>query len=1386
MAPKRGQGKKVAASKTPAVPQEADYVVFTNSKGPDVPNRKKKAEDKDATPAPPRPDTKKLIGGASWTGKLPVNLLSEQCQREKWNKPEYSMRTVNNDGEKAFRSSVTLSKRDPKTQEVTTLPSFELPRSHQDQANEPTALEARHFAATYTLHRIASMKQIHMALPPKYRDLWKGLFADLKKEDVAENRGWKYDADPFAADAKRKEIHAAMDKRKEDQEKRDAKKAAEKEAGIVPIPRNSAFARAPRIELGENLRNELEGVVRANTHWNVNHIHLSRSDQQQAEAELTASGFRAAHVREALEYVGSREEAFEWLLIHVPEDDLPPWTLPSTYSAGVSLASTNPTKDAKIRRLARAGYSGNLCSQALRDNDDNELEALEALQSSLVPPGISEATEAFLDIDVWEEEMTALEAIQGENFVLHGPGACSIKIQQPQPSSTTIHFYKPQSGYPDRSVPIIAIDAPIPAHVRLSALRQCLNYAWNTLIGDQMLYALIEWLEANLSNVLANPGKLIDIDVEATDLGLKQVAENAKSEAKSKISPPQRLPTRTSAKDRRNDAEIKQAWEARQRTDAQQQMLKSRQALPAWNRRAEVVDAIKSKQVTLITGETGSGKSTQSLQFVLDDAIQNGTGSTCSMICTQPRRVAALSLSDRVSAERCVSEGDEVGHIIRGASKTSSRTKITFMTTGVLLRRLQMSKSTKAALEGISHVFVDEVHERSLDTDFLLALLKDAMKTSKLKVVLMSATVDADIFASYFGGDSMVARAHIEGRTYPVQDLYLDDVLRMTGYVGQQLQEEDRDRELGKAIQSLGAGVNYDLIAALVTQIDGDLGTKPGGILIFLPGTLEIDRCLRAVTQVPRMHALPLHASLLPAEQKRVFPPAPKGTRKVICATNVAETSITIPDIVAVIDTGRVKETAYDIVSNIVRLQEVWASKAQCKQRRGRAGRVQAGTNYKLYTRNVEASMRAASEPEIQRVPLEQLCLNVKATAPAVDVSAFLRNVISPPSSTAVTNAVSLLHRMGALESNLLTGLGTYMSMLPTDLRLAKLVIYGALFSCLEAALTIAAILTVKSPFVSPRDKRDEAKAARLAFPSADGDLLLDLAAFSEWKTNLSRLPNREVAQWCNAHFLSQQTLRDIDSTRSLLLDALKEAALLPPNYYSRDTAPTYGQFNAHLDNRPLLRALIAGALSPNIAEIKFPEKKFMASISGAKELDPEARTIKFFTEPPSSLSSSSTSGDAYPDNSAAGKPPTSNINTTNNNERVFLHPSTALFTAQSFPNHSAYVSFFTRMATSKTFVREVTPVNAYGLLLFGGRVEVDGSGAGVSVDGWVRMRGWARIGVLVARLRGVLDAELRRRVEGEGGESGEGGWGAGAGGKEWERVQRVVRRLVELNGQDV
>ncbi|KAI7120997.1 P-loop containing nucleoside triphosphate hydrolase protein [Hortaea werneckii] len=498
---------------------------------------------------------------------------------------------------------------------------------------------------------------------------------------------------------------------------------------------------------------------------------------------------------------------------------------------------------------------------------------------------------------------------------------------------------------------------------------------------------------------------------------------------------------------------------------------------------------------------------------------------------------------------------------------------------------------------------------------------------------------------------------------------------------------------------------------------------------------MEIDRTLRSLMHVPNLHALPLHAGLQSVEQKRVFSRPPKGLRKVVCATNVAETSITIDDIVAVVDTGRVKETSFDPTNNMVRLTEMWASRAACKQRRGRAGRVRAGKAYKLYTKKQEAQMLERPDPEIRRVPLEQLCLSVKAMG-VIDVPAFLASALTPPESLSVTGALTLLERVGALEKNELTALGRHMSMIPADLRVGKLMVMGAAFGCLDACLTVAATLTVKSPFVSPQAKREEAKAAKSAFGRGHGDLMCDLHAYEEWSRRRAKgEPTSLLRKWCDANFLNHQTLLDISSNRNQYASSLQEIGFLPPGHMAHAEAP-----NRHNDSDALLRALIAGAFQPQLARIEFPEKKFVASAAGSVAQDPEAHTIKYFNE---------------------------------ENGRVFVHPGSTLFSESSFPTSSVFMSYFTKMATSKIFIRDLTPFNIFSLLMFGGPVTIDPQGRGLLVDGWVRLRGWARIGVLVSRLRMMLDDLLARKVDEPGLDMSE------------ADIVKVVRRMVTFDGLD-
>ncbi|RKF59976.1 putative ATP-dependent RNA helicase ucp12 [Erysiphe neolycopersici] len=1332
----------VKVNKPSQGPSDDSFIVFSNSKKDSKPNKHNTSAISSATQdpdsligdAPKRPDVKKLIGGASWTGKLPVNMLSEHCQKQKWEKPEYTMSKIS----EGYSSMVILKARNPKTKELEALPPFKLPPTHKHLAIKPSPLEARHFAATYGLFRVCSMRNIHMMLPPDFRDLWKGEFENLKKEDKKQGRSWMYEADPFAVLREHNEAKAAADMKFGDQEKAresalSTRSTVNSDFKVQNVPR--VWVEAPTIEMGKRTRSKVEDLVRKYTLWNPNGIKLSEFQQHSIIKEFKQLGFRQSHIEEAVQECKDREESLEWLLIHVPEDDLPGWALPEGYVAGVSMASSDLKKESVIKRLAEAGYSLDLCKQVIEKKTDEALAA-EFLQNILISntysftntrPEPSEEKKMASEA-IWEEEMSSLDAVLGNRYTRLSKDLCQILLEpEKNVSGIRAMMRLRKSQYYPFDVPTITIHADLPAYIRLSITKQSLIYVMENLLGEQMLYFIIDWIEQNFYRIMERPGKLREISTAASAIGetlpvrhrLLQAVKNPKA-----LDP-------TPNTQSRND------WIRRQAHPKFQCQLQQRMALPAWKMRQTILDSVSSHQVTIISGETGSGKSTQCAQFLLDDRYDKKLGECTNIICTQPRRISAIGLADRVSEERFSEVGQEVGYIIRGESKVSQKTKIKFVTTGVLLRILQTSGGSlddvTASIADISHIIIDEVHERSLDTDFLLVLLRDVMmKRKDLKVILMSATLDAGIFEDYFQNLGKVGRVEIRGRTYPVEDYYLDDIIRLMRLDNgtEMVNREEKGNELteteinvGGIISDLPMRINYDLIIELVKEIDAELLSlkQNFGILIFMPGVSEINKALDYLRRIPNLHALPLHASLQSTEQRKVFPHAPPGKRKVIVSTNIAETSITIDDIVSVIDTGRVKETSYDSKNQVQRLQEIWASRAACKQRRGRAGRVRVGKCYKLYTRNVEMNkMPERPEPEIRRVPLEQLCLSVRAMG-IREVNKFLANALTPPDNSAVDGAINLLRRVGALDGDQLTALGLHLSMIPVDLRCGKLMVYGTMFGCLDASVTIAAILTTKSPFIlPPHEKKEEVALVRVNFAQGHGDLIADLRAFEEWirMTNDRSIRQQEIRNWCFENFLSYQSLSDISSNKTQLLTSLRELSFIP-SFPHDDKVMSY--LNRHNSNISLIRSLCAGAFNPQMVRISFPEQKFAASYSGTVALDHEARTIKYFNE---------------------------------ENGRVFIHPSSTLFKAQSFPGNSKYLAYFRKLATSKIFVRDLTPFNTYSALLFSGPITLNttkfsrGGGRGIIVDGWLYLKGWARIGVLISRLRHMLDDFLARKID--------------------------------------
>uniref|UniRef100_A0A8C3L563 RNA helicase n=1 Tax=Chrysolophus pictus TaxID=9089 RepID=A0A8C3L563_CHRPC len=797
-----------------------------------------------------------------------------------------------------------------------------------------------------------------------------------------------------------------------------------------------------------------------------------------------------------------------------------------------------------------------------------------------------------------------------------------------------------------------------------------------------------------------------------------------------------------------------------------------RQSLPVFEKKDEIVKIIKENKVVLIIGETGSGKTTQIPQFLLDDCYENGI--PCRIFCTQPRRLAVIAVAERVAAERREKVGQTVGYQIRLESRVSPRTLLTFCTNGILLRTLMAGDS---ALSTVTHVIVDEVHERDRFSDFLLIKLRDILQNqTNLKLIISSAALDADLFIKYFGSCPVI---HIQGRPFEVKEMFLEDVLRSTGYTNKEMikykkekQREEKQRStltewcsaqesssnpesrrrksvasvseeynlldssgdtvfnhlierdtsclepwlikemdsclsdiwLHKDVDSfaqvfhfiltenvsvdyrhsetsatalmiasgrgflsqveqlisMGASVHckssngwmaldwakhfgqtevVDLLesysasmefgnldeSSLVQASDNDLGAEDrellkayhhsfddekvdldlimhllyhicnssdgGAILIFLPGYDEIvslrDRIIfddkRFVDNAHRYQVFMLHSYMRTLDQKNVLKTPPSGIRKIILSTNIAETSITVSDVVFVIDSGKMKEKSFDALSCVTMLKTVWISKASAIQRRGRAGRCQPGVCFHLFSRLRFQNMLEFRTPELQRMPLQELCLHTKLLAPVnCPVVDFLMKAPDPPPALIVRNAIQMLKKIDAMDVwEDLTELGYHLAELPVEPHLGKMVLCAVVLKCLDPILTIACTLAYRDPFVLPTvasQKRAAMLCRKRLAAGTFSDHMVLLRAFQAWQKARSDGWERV---FCEKNFLSQATMEIIIGMRTQLLGQLRALGFVR----ARGGADIR-DVNANSENWAVVKAALVAGMYPNLVHV--------------------------------------------------------------------------------------------------------------------------------------------------------------------------------------------------------
>ena len=560
-------------------------------------------------------------------------------------------------------------------------------------------------------------------------------------------------------------------------------------------------------------------------------------------------------------------------------------------------------------------------------------------------------------------------------------------------------------------------------------------------------------------------------------------------------------------------------WTGRPFSQRYYSILKTRTKLPVYQFKDDLIKKVMENQCVVVEGETGSGKTTQIPQFLLN-ANMAEQGKTC-VACTQPRRVAATSIAQRVADEMDVELGQEVGYTIRFEDVTDPRkTVLKFVTDGMLLREAMHDP----LLSKYSAIVLDECHERTLATDVIMGLLmeilpkrtKDAPE-GELKVVVMSATLDAAKFQEYFHGAPLLK---VPGRTFPVDVFYTAKPER-----------------------------NY-LEAAVRTTVHIHHCEGPGDILVFLTGEQEIEQACeeireKAASMSPEHGELvvyPLYSSLPPEQQRKIFseapgpriPGGPPG-RKVVVSTNIAETSLTIDGIVYVVDPGFSKQKVYNPRIRVESLLVSPISRASARQRAGRAGRTRPGKCFRLYTeKSFHEDLQETTYPEILRSKMSNVVLTLKKLG-IDDLVHF--DFMDPPAPETLMRALELLNYLGALDDEgEMTELGYQMSELPLDPQQAKLILVSPAYRCSAEIVTIVACLSVPQLFMRPREAAKAADEAKAQFSHPESDHLTLLCAFNEY----DMVPDKDRRKWCWDNFISDRAMISASNVRNQLLGIMK------------------------------------------------------------------------------------------------------------------------------------------------------------------------------------------------------------------------------------------------------
>uniref|UniRef100_A0A3Q1IUF4 ATP-dependent RNA helicase TDRD9 n=1 Tax=Anabas testudineus TaxID=64144 RepID=A0A3Q1IUF4_ANATE len=618
-------------------------------------------------------------------------------------------------------------------------------------------------------------------------------------------------------------------------------------------------------------------------------------------------------------------------------------------------------------------------------------------------------------------------------------------------------------------------------------------------------------------------------------------------------------------------------------------------SLPITRNRQELISLIENNSVVIIRGATGSGKTTQMPQYILDHYNEKNT--SCNIVVTQPRKIGATSIARWVATQRKCTLGSLVGYQVGLEKMATEHTRLIYMTTGVLLQKLVSAK----CLTEYSHIFIDEVHERTEEMDFLLLVLRKLLHSNShyVKIILMSATINCKQFAEYFatpirGKMNPAYVFEVDGAPYAIEEFYLDDLHNL--YRAESPHPEDPQISVEMYNLAISLIQSFDEMegkdSSKVKKEDGTTLSERGSVLVFLPGLHEISYMQEALAKLvhKRLQVYPLHSTVTLEEQNGVFLLPVPGYRKVILSTNIAESSVTVPDVKYVIDFCLARHLVCDQETNYQSLRLTWASKTNCNQRRGRAGRVSKGYCYRLVTREFwRNEIPDYMIPEMLLAPLASIMLKVKLLDMG-DPRSLLSTALSPPNLSDIVRTVLQLKEIGALsaksddrgqdEDGKLTFLGRVLAHLPVDLYLGKMIVLGHVFGCLDECLIIAASHSLKSFFAIPSMQQLAGHRSKLSFAhGTQSDSIAFVNAYKAWdsskKKGQLRHPKDEL-DWGKENFIQIKRIREVAELYEDLKKRVSQFNMhVPKNVQPSDYTSTHRQ-------KFILQVVIAGAYYPN------------------------------------------------------------------------------------------------------------------------------------------------------------------------------------------------------------